>query len=59
MFKINSFEFADINECLSSPCEHTCINVQGSYKCSCYEGFKKINTDPKSKQCTSKLTIRM
>ena len=46
--------YADINECLSSPCEHSCQNVQGSYKCSCYEGFKKINADPKSKQCSSR-----
>jgi len=29
----------DINECLSSPCEHTCANTPGSFTCSCNHGY--------------------
>ncbi|XP_073673167.1 thrombomodulin-like [Garra rufa] len=29
----------DIDECESAPCEHDCINTEGSYHCLCYEGF--------------------
>jgi len=29
----------DINECLSSPCGHTCTNTVGSFVCSCYDGY--------------------
>jgi len=29
----------DIDECLSSPCGHTCINTVGSFVCSCNNGY--------------------
>uniref|UniRef100_A0A7N9AK29 Thrombomodulin n=1 Tax=Mastacembelus armatus TaxID=205130 RepID=A0A7N9AK29_9TELE len=35
----------DEDECISAPCEHTCTNTPGGYKCSCYSGYK---VDPKS-----------
>lgn len=35
----------DVNECVSGPCEHECHNTHGSYKCSCYDGYR---VDPKS-----------
>ena len=56
MVRCNDYLFIniDIDECLSGPCEQWCRNLEGSYACSCREGFKKINTDPKSKECISK-----
>ncbi|CAA3028557.1 Serine threonine kinase [Olea europaea subsp. europaea] len=30
----------DIDECISTPCEGTCINTLGSYLCSCPTGFE-------------------
>ena len=30
----------DINECLSSPCNHTCTNTPGSFVCSCNDGYE-------------------
>lgn len=30
----------DVDECLQSPCEHHCINIPGSYYCSCKPGFR-------------------
>ena len=44
----------DINECVQKPCDQVCTNLPGSYVCSCRTGFKKINNDPKSRQCVSK-----
>lgn len=35
----------DVNECVSSPCEHICTNRPGGYECSCDEGYK---VDPDS-----------
>ena len=30
----------DINECAEfSPCEQKCVNVEGSFECSCNDGF--------------------
>uniref|UniRef100_A0A671K6T8 Thrombomodulin-like n=1 Tax=Sinocyclocheilus anshuiensis TaxID=1608454 RepID=A0A671K6T8_9TELE len=29
----------DDDECESAPCEHYCINTDGSYHCECFEGF--------------------
>lgn len=37
---------ADVNECISAPCEHMCQNVPGSYKCSCYNGYKEDPEKP-------------
>ena len=35
-----SFFSTDIDECLSDhDCNHTCSNVDGSYTCSCREGY--------------------
>ena len=31
--------FADIDECSSSPCGHTCTNTVGSFVCSCNDGY--------------------
>ena len=31
---------SDINECLSSPCNHTCTNTAGSFVCSCNDGYE-------------------
>ena len=28
----------DIDECLSSPCDHSCTNTPGSFVCSCNDG---------------------
>ena len=30
----------DIDECLSSPCEHICSNTLGSFQCSCNSGYQ-------------------
>jgi len=30
----------DIDECLSSPCEHMCTNTVGSFQCSCSGGYQ-------------------
>ena len=37
----------DIDECAiqNTGCEHLCHNTQGSYFCSCYEGFNFSSTD--------------
>ena len=29
----------DINECESSPCLHACNNTDGSFVCTCYDGY--------------------
>ena len=31
----------DINECLQNPCDQNCHNTEGSYICSCNEGYMK------------------
>ncbi len=45
--------FTDIDECkiLNGGCEQVCANRNGSYECSCYEGF---NLDAPSSSCTGK-----
>uniref|UniRef100_A0A7M5XAK0 Uncharacterized protein n=1 Tax=Clytia hemisphaerica TaxID=252671 RepID=A0A7M5XAK0_9CNID len=43
----------DIDECLRKPCDQTCKNLPGTYACSCRTGYKKINNDPKSRQCVN------
>ncbi|XP_021917540.1 epidermal growth factor-like protein 7 isoform X2 [Zootermopsis nevadensis] len=30
---------SDIDECREKPCDHTCINVNGSFYCQCHDGF--------------------
>lgn len=45
---------ADINECeeINGRCEQTCNNTEGSFVCSCDEGFT-LSTDGKT--CVGKL----
>ena len=35
------FDFSDIDECVSKPCDTngTCTNSVGSYNCTCKKGF--------------------
>jgi len=35
----NTYHFTDTDECLSSPCAHTCTNTVGSFVCSCDVGY--------------------
>ena len=44
----------DINECASSPCEHTCTNTPGSFVCSCNDGYM-LNSDGRT--CTGKTPL--
>lgn len=40
---------ADINECaVPDTCSQICINLRGSYKCDCEEGY---SIDPVTKTC--------
>lgn len=36
----------DMDECMSAPCEHSCTNLPGSYRCSCYEGYIEVPEEP-------------
>lgn len=41
-----SYFFADVNECLATPCIHgTCSNTLGSYQCRCTSGWSGVNCD--------------
>ena len=31
--------YADVDECLASPCDQLCNNTDGSFECSCEEGY--------------------
>ena len=31
--------YIDVDECTSSPCDHTCTNNVGSFECSCNDGY--------------------
>lgn len=42
------FIWIDINECEASPCQHECINTDGSYICYCRPGYKLSKIDGKS-----------
>ena len=33
-------QLIDIDECLLSPCNHTCTNTAGSFQCSCNDGYE-------------------
>ena len=33
-------QLIDIDECLSSPCNHTCTNTAGGFQCSCNDGYE-------------------
>ncbi|XP_041108589.1 EGF-containing fibulin-like extracellular matrix protein 2 [Polyodon spathula] len=35
----------DLDKCSKAPCEHGCINVLGSYHCSCCEGYIQDSKD--------------
>ena len=41
MMEININYFTDINECLSSPCQHgsSCVDDINSYTCICVDGY--------------------
>ncbi|XP_041052589.1 kielin/chordin-like protein [Carcharodon carcharias] len=41
----------NIDECLSSPCSHHCVNTEGSFYCTCPEGFHLYVNDT----CTENL----
>ena len=49
------FLHIDIDECSTKkPCQQKCHNFFGTYSCSCYFGYKKIDrSSPQSSQCTS------
>uniref|UniRef100_A0A3B3REB7 Thrombomodulin n=1 Tax=Paramormyrops kingsleyae TaxID=1676925 RepID=A0A3B3REB7_9TELE len=38
-----SYHCVDIDECLSNPCDHECLNTRGSFSCSCFEDFIKVD----------------
>ena len=40
------FDFADVDECSlgTDDCEQVCVNVNGSYRCDCEEGYA-LNSD--------------
>jgi len=33
--------FTDIDECLTNngECDQVCINIEGSYRCTCHQGY--------------------
>ena len=33
----------DIDECVSNPCQHSCKNTKGSFKCHCDDGYQLKN----------------
>ena len=37
------FVAADIDECELNICEQLCTNLRGSYRCSCYNGYRLVN----------------
>ena len=47
MYEIISF--IDIDECYyeNGGCQHECTNTDGSYECSCYDGYE-LNSDGKT-----------
>ncbi|XP_028418084.1 sushi, nidogen and EGF-like domain-containing protein 1 [Dendronephthya gigantea] len=41
----------DRDECLSNPCDHKCVNVPGSYNCSCNSCYTKDGDKCKKEKC--------
>lgn len=35
---VSSWLHADVDECMSSNCAHSCQNTEGSYRCTCLPG---------------------
>ena len=31
---------SDIDECMEDPCDHNCTNTDGSFTCSCNNGYE-------------------
>uniref|UniRef100_UPI0037E8F398 thrombomodulin-like n=1 Tax=Semicossyphus pulcher TaxID=241346 RepID=UPI0037E8F398 len=38
--------FQSSKGCSVGPCEHTCTDVKGGYKCSCFRGYSPDSNDP-------------
>ena len=55
-YGLNNNNFADINECTTDngDCEHSCVNIDGSYKCTCDNGYMLDNN---YKNCTGNWKI--
>ena len=32
--------YVDVNECTKNPCDHECTNTDGSFTCSCNNGYE-------------------
>lgn len=44
MFFNHYFPYLDIDECtVGSTCSHKCTNTNGSFTCSCFNGYKLQN----------------
>ena len=57
---MHNYVFKDINECNGNhQCDHECINVDGSYACSCDPGYEleSDNRTCKGSQYTSALHV--
>ncbi|XP_072265765.1 thrombomodulin-like [Pyxicephalus adspersus] len=38
-YVLDETKCVDVDECLESQCEHNCINLFGTYQCTCLEGY--------------------
>ena len=41
-FNLYAYSLTDVDECLTRDrggCEQNCVNLQGSYECSCMQGY--------------------
>ncbi|XP_036407869.1 thrombomodulin-like [Megalops cyprinoides] len=45
-FQYINGECRDIDECMTFPCEHVCVNKPGGYNCSCFSGYRQTSQDP-------------